>query len=74
MHLNEKRISMSLTTIDLKAEAGGKTTPIKHSVYFHGYDHAKARGGTIRLIESWSIWRYYWRVDSLNTEGCLKSF
>ncbi|WP_374298718.1 SRPBCC family protein [Ferrovibrio sp.] len=53
MHLNEKRISVSLTTIDLQAEAGGKTklTFTEQGVYLDGYDDAKAREeGTTWLL------------------------
>lgn len=53
MHLNEKRISVSLTTIDLQAAAGGKTTLTftEQGVYLDGYDDAKAREeGTTWLL------------------------
>jgi uncharacterized protein YndB with AHSA1/START domain len=53
MHLNEKRISVSLTTIDLQAETGGRTklTFTEQGVYLDGYDDAKAReDGTAWLL------------------------
>lgn len=53
MHLNEQRISVSLTTIDLQAEAGGKTklSFTEQGVYLDGYDDAKAReDGTTWLL------------------------
>ncbi len=53
MHLNEKRISVSLTTIDLQEEASGKTklTFTEQGVYLDGYDDAKAReDGTAWLL------------------------
>lgn len=53
MHLNEQRISVSLTTIDLKEETSGKTrlTFTEQGVYLDGYDDAKAREeGTTWLL------------------------
>lgn len=55
MHLDEQRISVSLTTIDLKAEAGGRTTLTftEQGVYLDGYDDAKAREeGTNWLLDN----------------------
>ncbi|MFN4166269.1 MAG: SRPBCC family protein [Ferrovibrio sp.] len=53
MHLNEQRISVSLTTIDLQAESGGRTklSFTEQGVYLDGYDDAKAREeGTAWLL------------------------
>lgn len=52
MHLNEKRISVSLTTIDLQAKsAAAKLSFTEQGVYLDGYDDAKAREeGTAWLL------------------------
>jgi uncharacterized protein YndB with AHSA1/START domain len=45
LHLNEDRISVSLTTIDLKEEAGGRTrlTFTEQGVYLDGHDTPQTR-------------------------------
>ncbi|MEK9970366.1 MAG: SRPBCC family protein [Ferrovibrio sp.] len=45
LYLNENRISVSLTTIDLKAETGGRTTLTftEQGVYLDGHDTPQTR-------------------------------
>ncbi|WP_300295064.1 SRPBCC family protein [Ferrovibrio sp.] len=55
LHLNDNRISVSLTTIDLKAEAGGKTklTFTEQGVYLDGHDKPQSREeGTNWLLDN----------------------
>jgi uncharacterized protein YndB with AHSA1/START domain len=53
LHLNDSRISVSLTTIDLKQEQGGKTKLIftEQGAFLDGYDDAgERRAGTEWLL------------------------
>lgn len=56
MHLNDARISVSLTTIDIKAEQGGgktKLTFTEQGVYLDGHDKPESREeGTKWLLDN----------------------